>query len=75
VVVDGQTGLLVGQPIDPAELLDALCRLMADPALTRRFGEAGWARVADQFNARAHQARVAGLVRPLLDRLRPTGDA
>lgn len=67
VVVEGETGLLVGQPIDPAELLEVLCRLMADPALTRRLGEAGWARVADQFSAGAHQARVVGLVRPLLE--------
>jgi phosphatidylinositol alpha-1,6-mannosyltransferase len=42
-VVDGETGLLV-RPGYTAELTQAFARLLADPALRRRLGEAGRAR-------------------------------
>lgn len=67
VVVDGETGLLVDQPIDLGQLRDRLGDLLADPARARAMGEAGWRRLAAQFSSQAHQARVAGLVAPLLD--------
>ena len=38
-VDDGRTGLLV-RPNQPSALADGLCRLMADPALAARLGDA-----------------------------------
>lgn len=68
VVVDGETGILVSRGVEQAELVAALDRLLGDPALARRFGEAGWKRLRDHFSSAAHQARVSGFVGPLLDR-------
>ena len=47
-VDDGRTGLVVDAAA-AGELSDALARLLADPALRRRMGEAGRQRVADGF--------------------------
>ncbi|HYE46141.1 MAG TPA: glycosyltransferase family 4 protein [Caulobacter sp.] len=67
VVVDGETGVLVRQPIERTELLEAIGRLLADPGFARRLGESGWRRLNQHFTSAAHQARVAGFVRQLLD--------
>jgi glycosyltransferase involved in cell wall biosynthesis len=48
LVVHEETGLLV-PPGDVEALRTALHRLLADPDLRRRFGEAGRARIADHF--------------------------
>jgi glycosyltransferase involved in cell wall biosynthesis len=48
LVVDEETGLLV-EPGDVAALRVALTRLLEDPDLRRRFGEAGRARIAEHF--------------------------
>ncbi len=51
VVVDGDTGLLV-EPENPGALAGALRRLLADPDLARRMGEAGRRRAQEMFSAR-----------------------
>lgn len=48
LVIDGQTGLLVG-PEDTTALAAALDRLLVDPALAARLGDAGRALVRRQF--------------------------
>jgi glycosyltransferase involved in cell wall biosynthesis len=65
-VVDGVTGLLV-PAADPERLAAALRRLLADPALARRLGSAGYNRVEDRFSARAMVAGVERLYAELLD--------
>jgi glycosyltransferase involved in cell wall biosynthesis len=57
VVADGETGLLV-PPRDPDALADAVSRLLADPELRRRMGEAGRRRVAEHFTAESMTRRV-----------------
>lgn len=47
-VVDGQTGLLA-EPGAPAPLAAAIVRLLKDPGLRRRYGEAGRIRVSECF--------------------------
>ena len=49
VVVDGETGLLV-PPAKPDALLGALTRLLNDPDMRRRMGQAGRRRVEAQFS-------------------------
>jgi len=49
IVEDGVSGLLVPAG-DPAALAGALRRLIEDPALARRLGEAGRQRVRERFN-------------------------
>lgn len=63
-VTDGINGFLT-PPGDPAALAAALLRLLEDPALARRMGEAGRAR-ADEFDARAMVAAIAALYEELL---------
>jgi glycosyltransferase involved in cell wall biosynthesis len=48
LVVEGETGLLV-EPGDPDELAAAIDRLLDDPQLRRRLGEAGRARAQGRF--------------------------
>lgn len=50
VVVDGETGLLV-LPRDDQALAAAIVRLLTDPDLRRRLGEAGLVRVRERFSA------------------------
>jgi glycosyltransferase involved in cell wall biosynthesis len=49
IVTDGEHGAIV--PVDdPAALADAIGKIGADPALRARLGEAGYARVRDEFS-------------------------
>ncbi len=78
IVVDGETGWLVpfepgddafASPKDPGgfarALADRVNELAADPALARRMGEAGRARVLERFSWRAIAERTAELYRRL----------
>ena len=61
VVVHGETGLLV-PPERPADLAEAVNRLLSDRALAARMGQAGRAR-ADGFSERALLDRVGAVYR------------
>jgi glycosyltransferase involved in cell wall biosynthesis len=69
VVVDGESGLLV-PPRDSAALADAVLRLLRDPALARRLGEAARRRVETEFTLERMVSRMEGLYDDLLSRRR-----
>jgi glycosyltransferase involved in cell wall biosynthesis len=58
LIADGETGLLV-PPGDAAALSDALLRLIREPALRDRLGEAGAQRVRDAFDSDVWLDRLA----------------
>ena len=60
VVTDGVDGLLV-PPGDPGALAAATTRLLIDPDLRRRIGEAGYRTVADRFSIDAQVRRIEEL--------------
>lgn len=64
-VVDGVTGYVV-DPRDPAALASSLVRLLRDPALRRKLGCAGRARVEKDFTWQAVGAKVAARIRSQL---------
>jgi phosphatidyl-myo-inositol dimannoside synthase len=59
-VVDGETGLVVRRPHDPADVAAALRRLLADGDLRRRMGAAARARAAVEFDYGVLSAKLAG---------------
>ncbi len=59
-VVDGETGLLV-VPGDPAAFAEATARLVGDPALRLRLGEAGRARVRECYLIDRQVERLASI--------------
>jgi glycosyltransferase involved in cell wall biosynthesis len=64
VVDDGRTGLLV--PVhDPPALAQAIRTVLRDPALARRLGDAGRARVVAEFRAATMIERFAALYEEL----------
>ena len=65
LVIDGETGILV-PPGDPHSLGEAIKRLLEDPPLLRRLGEAGRARVAEHFDLAAVRQAHLDLYRHLL---------
>jgi starch synthase len=82
VVAEGETGLLVpfegdgaSGPLDPArfaaDLAAAVNRLLADPALAERMGQAGRRRAVEEFDWAAIAAETAALYAELTGGLRP----
>ena len=57
MIEDGRTGFLVGF-LDPDGLEAALDRLLGDPELRRRMGEAGRRRVEETFTFDRFRARL-----------------
>jgi phosphatidylinositol alpha-1,6-mannosyltransferase len=58
-VLDGVTGLVVGDPGDPGALAEALRTLLADPTRRRRMGRAARARVQESFDNDVLASRLA----------------
>jgi glycosyltransferase involved in cell wall biosynthesis len=67
VVIPDETGFLI-KPGDAAGLANALTRLLDDPALRHRMGEAGRRRVDPDFRAETMVQRIAEVYEMLLDR-------
>jgi len=65
-VTDGVDGLLLADPADLDGLAAALARLLRDPALARRLGEAGRHRVQDSMLGDLHLIRYVELFADLL---------
>lgn len=64
---DGVDGLLVHDPADPEELATLLARVLGDPDLAHRLGEAGHERVREHYLSIAALEHWARLVRLLMD--------
>jgi glycosyltransferase involved in cell wall biosynthesis len=71
VVEDGETGLLV-HPRDADEVAAAVGRLLAEPRMAARLGEAGSRRVATEYTFERFRDRVARLVGDLAETPLPT---
>jgi len=67
VVIPDETGYLV-KPGDSAGLADALAKLLDDPELRRRMGEAGRRRVDPAFRAETMVREIAAVYHMLLER-------
>jgi glycosyltransferase involved in cell wall biosynthesis len=72
-VQDGRTGLLV-PPDDVGAVVEALDRILGDPALGRRMGRAGRQRVDDYFAMDKYIGRVLDVYRKAIDRSRQALD-
>ena len=66
IIVGEQTGLLVRDPDDSAELQGAISRLLGDPRLAAAMGRSGFARLHSQFTAAHYQTRVKDNIGTLL---------
>jgi len=66
-VMHGVTGLLV-EGEEPEAVAAALERLLEDPALAQRMGEAGRRRVEEAFSPERHAERIEAVYRAALRR-------
>jgi glycosyltransferase involved in cell wall biosynthesis len=72
IVRDGSTGLVV-PPGDPVALADAIGKLAASPALARKMGAAGKARLAREFTLESMVRRNEEVYDEILARGRRAG--
>lgn len=68
VVVDGETGILVRQPLAVEDLARTCVELMTNPDWAAKLGEAGRQRLLSRFTTKDHLERVKTCVEPLLNR-------
>lgn len=64
LIDEGRTGYLI-QPGDGNALREAIARLVADPALRRSMGEAGWAEAEARFDARRNNDRLLAMLKEI----------
>jgi glycosyltransferase involved in cell wall biosynthesis len=68
IVIEGETGFLAGAP----ELFGAaIKRLLADPGLRQRLGEAGRARVVERYSLAAYEARFMDALKDAMAKTHP----
>jgi trehalose synthase len=65
-IVHGESGLLLEDPYDLAAYGATVARLLAEPQLARRLGQAGRERVRDQFLSVRSLVDYLGVVRQAL---------
>ncbi|HEX8754639.1 MAG TPA: glycosyltransferase [Solirubrobacterales bacterium] len=70
-VLDGETGVLVTDPLDLARFGAAIEGILADPARARRMGEAGKRRVTERFLTVYRLREYVALVSSLLGIVQP----
>ncbi|MDA8037861.1 MAG: glycosyltransferase family 4 protein [Actinomycetota bacterium] len=61
-VLDGETGIVVGEPGDPAAVAVAMAPLLDDPQLRRRLGAAARRRVEEMFDYDVLARRLLGAI-------------
>jgi len=66
-IVDGETGLLLPDPSDLVAYGDAVCRLLRDPTLAERLGDAARKRVRRRFLEPRHLTQWVDLIADVLE--------
>lgn len=67
IIVDGVNGFLASTD---AEWIDKLGRLLSDPALRRRLGDAGRRTIEDRYSLRVHSPTLAAMLRGVVEESR-----
>ena len=65
-IVDGESGILIDSPRDLGAFATAILKLLADPVLAKRIGEAAHERVREHFLAPQHLGRYFELIERLV---------
>jgi glycosyltransferase involved in cell wall biosynthesis len=60
IVIDGQTGFLVG-PADTQAMAEKIVSLLTRPELRESMGEKGRARIVEHFSSERHAAKIAAI--------------
>jgi glycosyltransferase involved in cell wall biosynthesis len=75
-LIDHEVCGLLARPSDPQSLADQIDRLILDPALARRLGEAARTSVTERYDLQANVAALAAIfAQRVLDSPRPVGEA